>query len=180
MISKALQGDRSAYGELVSCYHQGVINVVYRMCADQRLAEDAAQEAFIKGWLKLDSYRPGSSYRNWIYRIAVNTALDMLRKRSSQPHQDIEEVILEGDEYQPEALFMQDERARIVQKAVQSLPISSRTVLVLREYEGLSYQEIANWLDIPMGTVMSRLNYARNCLRTTLKEALYKMEVDYV
>ena len=150
------------------------------MCADQQLAEDAAQEAFIKGWLKLDTYRPGSSYRNWIYRIAVNTALDMLRKKSSQPHQDIEEVVLEGDDYQPEALFLQDEKARIVQKAVQSLPVSSRTVLVLREYEGLSYQEIADWLDIPMGTVMSRLSYARNSLRTTLKETLHKMEVDYV
>jgi len=179
MIKHALQGDRGAYGDLVCIYQKSVVNVIYRMCGDQQLAEDAAQEAFIKAWVKLDSYQRGSSFRNWIYRIAVNTALDMLRKRASKPQINVEDVVLESYDPQPEYAYLHTEKMQIVQKAVLSLPPSSRSVLVLREYEGLSYQEIADMLDIPKGTVMSRLNYARNRLREILKPELLKMEVDY-
>ncbi len=79
LVAKAQKGDRSAFGELVRRHQAGVVNVVYRLCGDVQLAEDAAQEAFIRAWLKLASYRPVSPLRNWLYRIAVNAALDTLR-----------------------------------------------------------------------------------------------------
>ena len=169
LVSKALQGDRSAFGELVSHYHPGVVKVVYRMCGDVQLAEDAAQEAFLRAWLHLDSYRPQASLRNWLYRIAVNAALDVLRKDRGM-RGGLESVPVTDQHPGPEAEFYKREQARLVQRAVSSLSEANRAVLVLREYGGLSYQEIAAALEIPMGTVMSRLNYARNHLRGLLAD----------
>jgi RNA polymerase sigma-70 factor (ECF subfamily) len=171
LVVKAQHGDRNAFSELVRRHSQGVINVVYRLCGDMQLAEDAAQEAFIQAWLKLSSYRPQTSLRNWLYRIAVNITIDVLRKEKHFAFDEILERIATPDP-SPEAMLTTQERATWVQKAVLSLPPACRTVLVLREYEGLSYQEIASTLDIPIGTVMSRLNYARTLLRETLKPQL--------
>src|SRR5215813_11152592 len=81
LITQAQGGDRSAFSELVRIHAQGVANVIYRMCGDAQVAEDAAQETFIQAWLHLSSYRPQTSLRNWLYRIAVNAATDMLRKQ---------------------------------------------------------------------------------------------------
>ena len=169
LVSKALQGDRSAFGELVCHYHPGVVNVVYRMCGDVQLAEDAAQEAFLRAWLHLASYRPQACLRNWLYRIAVNAALDVLRKDRGMPG-DLESVTVADQHSGPETELCHRERARQVQRAVSSLSESNRAVLVLREYGDLSYQEIATALEIPIGTVMSRLNYARNHLRGLLAD----------
>ena len=80
LITQAQQGDRRAFGELVRRHREGVINVVYRMCGDANLAEDAAQEAFIRAWQHLHNYRPRSPFRNWVYRIALNVAIDDLRR----------------------------------------------------------------------------------------------------
>ncbi len=177
LILKAQQGDRNAFGELVRRYHREVVNLVYRMCGDVQLAEDAAQEAFVRAWLHLDSYRPLTALRNWLYRIAVNAALDMLRRERSTG-EDIQSLALHDRQPGPETLLVQKERAALVQAAILSLTPTSRTVLVLREYGELSYQEIANILDVPMGTVMSRLNYARNRLRELLAEQLSPLEVE--
>src|SRR5215216_6062065 len=80
LVTQAQRGDRNAFGELVCIHSQGVINLIYRMCGDAQVAEEAAQETFMQAWLHLPSYRPRSSLRNWLYRIAVNAAADMLRK----------------------------------------------------------------------------------------------------
>jgi RNA polymerase sigma-70 factor (ECF subfamily) len=166
LITQAQQGDRRAFGELVRCHREGVVNVVYRMCGDTNLAEDAAQEAFIRAWQHLPGYRPRSPFRNWVYRIATNVALDSLRRERETV--DIDALSLATSDEGPEATVEGKERGERVRQAVLALPSASRAVLVLREYEGLSYQEIADTLDIPMGTVMSRLNYARNRLRQSL------------
>jgi RNA polymerase sigma-70 factor (ECF subfamily) len=166
LITRAQQGDRGAYGELVRCHREGVINVVYRMCGDVNLAEDAAQEAFIRAWQHLPSYRPRSPFRNWVYRIATNVALDALRRERETV--DIDALPLVASGQGPEAAVEGMERGERVRQAVLALPPASRAVLVLREYEGLSYREIADTLGVPMGTVMSRLNYARNRLRESL------------
>lgn len=166
LIARSRQGDRHAFGQLVRCHREGVINVVYRMCGDAHLAEDAAQEAFIRAWRHLPRYRPQSPFHNWLYRIATNVALDVLRREREMV--DIDDLALADPEPGPEARLAEKERSEQVGRAVLALPPASRTVLVLREYEGLSYREIAEVLDIPMGTVMSRLNYARNRLRETL------------
>jgi RNA polymerase sigma-70 factor (ECF subfamily) len=140
------------------------------MCGDVNLAEDAAQEAFIRAWQHLPNYRPRSPFRNWVYRIATNAALDALRRERETV--DAAGLSLVSPDEGPEAAVEEGERGEGVRRAVLALPPSSRMVLVLREYEGLSYREIAETLGIPMGTVMSRLNYARKRLRDSLSPYL--------
>ena len=173
LVSRAQSGERDAFGELVRIHAQGVLNVIYRMCGNAQIAEDAAQETFIQAWQHLSSYRPQTSLRNWLYRIAVNTATDMLRKERRILPNAMEDFHLIDPRPGPEVLYSQEERTTMVQKAVLSLPETSRAMLVLREYEGLSYQEIADALDIPVGTVMSRLNYARSLLKGKLEPQLF-------
>lgn len=169
LVIKAQSGDRNAFSELVSIHARGVLNVIYRMCGDAQVAEDAAQETFIRAWAHLGSFRVDSSLRNWLYRIALNTATDMLRKEKRTLTGALEGFHLADPQLGPEGLFIQEERTAVVQRAIQTLPDASRAVLVLKEYEGLSYHEIADALDIPIGTVMSRLNYARRLLKEKLE-----------
>jgi len=166
LIARAQEGDRWAFGELVRSHWQGVVNVVYRMCGDAALAEDAAQDTFIQAWEHLPGYRPRSAFRNWLYRIATNRALDLLRKE--RPASDIEALALADPQTGPEGHILSQEQAGRVRAAVLMLPPASRSVLVLREYEGLPYRDIADALGIPLGTVMSRLSYARQFLREHL------------
>jgi len=181
LVTRAQNGDRNAFSELVSLHARGVLNVIYRMCGDEQLAEDAAQEAFIQAWLHLPSYRPQTPLRNWLYRIAVNAATDKFRKEKRILPNDIEDLNLTDERPGPESLVSQQERTVLVQKAVLSLPEASRAVLVLREYEEMSYHEIADALDIPVGTVMSRLNYARKLLKDKLEQELFlQVEAEHV
>jgi len=172
------------------------------MCGDANLAEDAAQEAFIRAWQHLPNYEPRfsfnpsatlrtggltatspatstrggtrggrtGSFRNWVYRIAINGARDLLRRERETV--DIDALSLATSDEGPEATVERGERGERVRQEVLALPPASRAVLVLREYEGLSYREIADTLGIPIGTVMSRLNYARNLLRKSLASCL--------
>jgi RNA polymerase sigma-70 factor, ECF subfamily len=179
LVARAQKGDRGAYGELVQRYQAGVVNMVYHMCSDAQLAQDAAQEAFVQAWLHLPAYRPQSPLRNWLYRIAVNAALDAIRRQRFQQPEEIESLELPDPQDNPEGLLVKKELALQVQSAIQSLPDACRVVLVLREFEQLSYQDIAATLDIPTGTVMSRLNYARERLRVLLRPQPVKSEVKH-
>ena len=181
LIARAKIGERDAFSELVCIHAQGVTNVIYRMCGDTQIAEDAAQETFIQAWLHLASYRPQTSLRNWLYRIAVNAATDMIRKEKHILPNDLEELSLRDPQLGPEALYSQEERTALIRKAILSLPDACRAVLVLREYEGMSYHEIADTLNIPIGTVMSRLSYARKLLREKLEQKLFpQAEAEHV
>jgi RNA polymerase sigma-70 factor (ECF subfamily) len=179
LIEKAQDGDRSAFGELVRWHYTSVVNVVYRLCGDAGLAEDMAQEAFLRAWVNLYTFRSGSSLRNWLYRIAVNAALDVLRRKTEEPVEDERMDLMDGQAPGPEAIVIAREQAAFLQQAMKSLPEAARSVLVLREYGELSYQEIAAVLELPVGTVMSRLNYARSRLRVLFKEQVLQMEYDY-
>jgi len=179
LIEQAQHGDRNAFGELVGRYYPGVVRVVYRLCGDTGLAEDMAQEAFLRGWINLPSFHPQSSLRNWLYRIAVNATLDVLRRKTEEPLEEEAVQMYPDTAAGPEAALIEKERVAYLQQALRSLPDAARSVLVLREYGGLSYQEIASVLDIPVGTVMSRLNYARNRLRELLKGQLLQLENEY-
>ena len=181
LVTRAQNGERNAFSELVCIHAQGVLNVIYRMCGDVHIAEDAAQETFIQAWLHLSLYRPQTSLRNWLYRIAVNAATDILRKEKRILPNALEDLQLKDPQPGPEAHFFQEERSALVQKAVLSLQDACRAVLVLREYEGMSYHEIADALDIPVGTVMSRLNYARKLLKDKLeRKLLLQVEAKHV
>ena len=170
LIEMAQGGDRQAFSQLVSSHRQGVVNVVYRMCGDPNLAEDMAQEAFLRAWQKLPDYQPKAPFRYWVYRIATNAALDVLRRQRDTL--DVDELQVAADAPDLEERSASTARNQQVKEAVKALPAASRMVLVLREYEGLSYQEIADTLDIPIGTVMSRLSYARGKLRQMLAAQL--------
>lgn len=169
LINQARQGDRSAYGELVRSHYAEVVRVVYGLCGDPALAEDAAQEAFLRAWVKLPSFRVNSPLRNWLLRIAVNAALDVLRKKPVEPLGEEQSMLVPDPNPDPESALIEKEQAAFVQRAIRSLPEAARSVLVLREYSELSYQEISGVLGIPVGTVMSRLNYARSRMREQLK-----------
>ena len=178
LIAKAQNGNRNAYGELVRHHHPGVIKVIYRMCGDVELAQDAAQDAFIRAWLHLPTFRPGTSLRNWLYRIAINASLDVLRRDTKTADTDFESLSMPDPQAGPEAALLQKERTVAVQQAILALTEASRSVLVLREYGGLTYHEIAAALDIPLGTVMSRLNYARLQLKGSLQPYFIQMEIE--
>jgi len=179
LIAQAQNGDRNAFGELARRHYHGVLLVVYRMCCDTKLAEDATQEAFLRAWVNLPSYQPRSSLRNWLYRIAVNAALDVLRRRPEETLEDEQALMIPDQAAGPETVLIEKEQAALLKQAMKSLPEAARSVLVLREYGGLSYQEIASVLEVPVGTVMSRLNYARNRLREILTVTMAKMESEY-
>lgn len=179
LIIQAQNGDRNAFEELVLRHYSYIVNVVYRMCADQTLAEDATQEAFLRAWMKLPSYHPESSLRSWLCRIAINASLDVLRKKTEETFEPEKMQSFATHAPGPEAILEQKEQAAFIQQAMRSLPEGALRVLVLREYGELSYQEIAATLDIPIGTVMSRLNYARNRLRELLTKKMVEMEPEY-
>jgi len=181
LVIKAQAGDRNAFSELVGMHAQGVLNVIFHMCGDSQIAEDAAQETFIRAWSHLGSFRAEASLRNWLYRIALNTATDMLRKEKRILPGAMEDFQLADPRPGPEGTFLQGERTALVQKAISSLPDGSRAVLILKEYEGLSYREIADALEIPVGTVMSRLNHARRLLKEKLAgQMVLLMEAEHV
>jgi len=136
------------------------------MCGDARLAEDAAQEAFVRVWQNLHRYQAQHAFRSWLYRIAANAALDSLRRE--HPAVDLDSLPLSDPDASPEQSVEANQRAQQVRQAIRRLSPALRIVLVLREYQELSYQEIAEALDIPVGTVMSRLNSARSQLRQEL------------
>ncbi len=162
----AQAGDQTAYGQLVQKYQRLIVSVAYRQGLDLEAAEDVAQEAFVKAWLALPKYRPSAgSWRAWLCRIALNLAIDVQRRE--RPRYALDDSLPDcgsGPAEQAEA----DLQARAVRRALAQLPPASRAALVLCEYEGLSYAEIAAALDIPLGTVMSRLHYARRRLRELL------------
>jgi RNA polymerase sigma-70 factor (ECF subfamily) len=179
LVEQARQGDRHAFGELVCRYYPGVAQVVFRLCGDLGLAQDMAQETFFRAWIKFPSFHPQSSLRNWFYRIAVNATLDVLRRRSEVTLEDETIQMMADQADSPEIVMINKERVAFLQKAVQSLPEAARSVLVLREYGQLSYQDIAGVLGVPVGTVMSRLNYARNRLREILKTHQLLLEIEH-
>lgn len=173
LIRHARRGDREAFGRLVYRYREGAVNVVYRMCGDAQVAEDAAQDAFIRAWEALPRYRHKGTFKAWLYRIALNCARDTLRRR--RPTADVDLLPLTSDALGPERQVLRRERTALVQEAVLQLPEASRAALILREYEGLSYKEITQTLDLPLGTVMSRLHYARSRLREILSPLMEEL-----
>lgn len=166
LVAQSLRGDTAAFSALVLRHRRMVIGVAYRVCGDAALAEDIAQETFIRVWDKLPTYRPQGNLRGWLCRIAANLTIDTLRRE--KPTADIEQLPLEAPGERPEAAAVRGERAAAVRAAIMRLPLHTRVALVLREYEGLSYKEIADNLQIPMGTVKSRLNDARRRLKDEL------------
>lgn len=159
-----------AFSQLVQRHRGRVVRTAYGIVGSMQRAEDVAQDVFVKVWKKLPDYRGQASFTTWLYRITVNTAIDATRRKQvdTTPLEEWHPSSVPS----PEEDHLRASRREQVQAAIASLPEGARAALVLREYEQLSYKEIAQSLGIPIGTVMSRLNYARKALRDRLSDEL--------
>jgi len=179
LIQRCIAGDAAAFEPLVEKYRQRVWRLAYQVLHDREEAWDVAQEAFIKAYQALPTFRGQSAFYTWLYRIVMNVAADRGRSRGAQgrafgtervPEEDWERVLPDqnpGDESPDAAAARTEDRAKIM-KALDTLSEDHRRIIMLSDLEGLSYREIAETLDIPMGTVMSRLHNARKRLRDAL------------
>ena len=172
LIGRCLEGDRGALLELVRAYEKMVYSVVYRMLGDPEDAKDAAQETFLKVFESLPYFRGESKLSTWIYRIALNECTARSKRRAVQ----MQEGMAIGDipDSRPSALeaIEKEERDRLVRSAIAQLPEKYRAVIVLRYFEELSYEEMAEVLLLPVGTVKARLFRAREMLRKKLGRLL--------
>lgn len=178
LLRAVLDGDTTAYRGLVEKYQNRVYAMVYGMLRNREDARDVTQEAFVKAYNNLGSFRLESSFYTWLYRIAMNLAIDHVRKRKRRKTTSFEEEIGTRDEKggideihhqeNPRRALERKELYARIMNAMDKLPDDQRQVVLLRELEGLSYKEIADVMEIPEGTVMSRLFYARKKLQQLL------------
>ena len=177
LVARAQQGDRRAFDLLVRKYQYKIVQLVERLVGDAD-ALDVAQEAFIKAYRALNGFRGQSAFYTWLYRIAINTSKNYLVARRRRPaSQDIDVADAElfghteqmSDVETPEAVLLSDEIRDKVTDAIQKLPEDLRTAITLRELEGLSYEEIAEAMDCPIGTVRSRIFRAREAIDEVLQ-----------
>ncbi len=174
LVERAKAGDAACFASLVRLYQDRVYSVAYRVLASAEDAADTAQETFLAAWEGLARFRGDSSLYTWLYRIAVNKALARRRSRASKGRfvagsadGSLDGVADFADG--PQVAVERAENARIVQAAISALPEDLRVIVVLRDIEGLEYEEIAEVLEIPLGTVKSRLHRGRLDLRESLK-----------
>lgn len=180
LVEKCASGDAQAFDFLVKSYQSKIINIAYGMLQDKEDAYDVAQEVFIKLYRKIASFNGEASLDTWIHRVTVNASLDALRKRGRRVQ--TVPLVVEDDDAQtvelpiaddstaPEKMVLQNERRRQLLDAIERLSPKYRSVLVLREFEDLDYEQIAAGLGISVGTVKSRLSRAREKLRNLLEK----------
>lgn len=178
LVRRAQRGERGAFDLLVLRYQHKVVKLVARLLRDRTEAEDVAQEAFVKAYRALGSFRGDSAFYTWLYRIAVNTARNSLASRQRRPLEyeaglsEAEQTAVEARMRHtdtPEATALSEEIHQAVNRAIGELPEDLRTAIVLREVEGLSYEEIAAAMDCPVGTVRSRIFRAREAIDRVLE-----------
>ena len=169
LISRARGGDREAFGALVEQYRDNVYRLAYRMCGNAYDADEAAQEAFVAAWRALPNFRGDAKFSTWLYRLTSNAAIDVMRReKRHQTVGDGEMVDLADDADSPQETVERTEQQEAVQKALATLSEEYREVLLLRYMEELDYAEIAEVLQLPSGTVKSRINRAKAALKTAL------------
>jgi len=181
LVKRVQQGDKAAFDILVLKYQQKVVNLISRFVSDQSECYDVAQETFIKAYRALGKFRGDSQFYTWLYRIAANTAKNHLASRSrktpkySVDVEDAEHFTGESglkDNTTPENLLLTEEIKQTVYAAIDKLPEDLKSAITLRELEGLSYEEIAEVMDCPIGTVRSRIFRARDAIDKELRPLL--------
>jgi RNA polymerase sigma-70 factor (ECF subfamily) len=169
LIARTCRGDQAAFGELVEQNREAVLRVCFRLLGSLEDAKDAAQEAFLQAYLGQDRFREGSRFSTWLYRIAVNRCLNVLRRRG--PRGEPLDEALPDPRPTPDRVYAQRELGWRIGRALEKLSPEVRAAVVLRDALGLSYSEIAEILDVPLGTVKSRISTARWTLRRYLEDA---------
>ena len=181
LVSRVQQGDKRAFDLLVLKYQYRVHAIVGRFIRDSHEVEDVTQEAFLKAYRALPRFRGDSQFYTWLFRIAVNTAKNYLVSRSRRPPSS--DVNLDDAEFYagseqlkdlgtPENQLFRDELEAVINKAIEELPEDLRTAVTLREYEGLSYEDIAGVMDCPVGTVRSRIFRGRELIDIRVLELM--------
>lgn len=181
LVERVQQGDKRAFDMLVLKYQHKIYALVMRFVHDIQEAQDVAQEAFIKAYRAIGNFRGESAFYTWLYRIAINTAKNHLVAKGRRPP----DVDVDADDAEffmgdnglkdldtPEHALLRDEIERVVHKTIQQLPEDLRTALTLRESDGLSYEEIAEVMQCPVGTVRSRIFRAREAVDKALQPLL--------
>ncbi|MEH6518401.1 MAG: RNA polymerase sigma factor RpoE [Halioglobus sp.] len=181
LVAKVQKGDSRAFDMLVLKYQHKIMGLISRYVHDADEVQDVAQEAFIKAYRALPKFRGDSAFYTWLYRIAINTAKNHLVSRSRRPPGS--DVDVEDAEYfdagsalrtieTPESALFGEELKAVVERAISGLPDDLRTAVTLREFDGLSYEDIAEIMDCPVGTVRSRIFRARESIDLQVKEQL--------
>lgn len=177
LVTRAQKGDRAAFGALVERYQERVLNLCYRRLNDRDLALDASQEAFLKAYRALPRFRAESRFYTWLFRIAINEATTIYRSRARRRAGSLDAETGEGERipepaagegFDPEADALQGDERAVLMRAISELDDEQSQVVILRDVEQLSYQEVADVLEIPLGSVKSRLHRARTALKTLL------------
>ena len=180
LVKRVQRGDKSAFDLLVRKYQHKVVKLVLRYVRNPAEAEDIAQEAFIKAYRALPQFRGDSAFYTWMYRIAINTAKNSLASRDRSPiaydldltdpeeSHSVQTKLQDPDT--PEGMALTEEIRGIVNSAIDALPEELKTAIVLRELDGLSYEEIAAAMECPVGTVRSRIFRAREAIDKRLRE----------
>lgn len=175
LVAAALRGESEAFASLVRGYQDRLLHAMYHLCGSTEEAEDVVQETFVQAYLKLDTFEGNSRFYTWVYRIAVNFALSRRRRRRPQHSLDLAretggvEPICEGES--PEHPLVRREAVEAVRAGIALLSEDHRAIIVLRDLHDLSYEEIAESLEINLGTVRSRLSRARCQLKELLQKS---------
>jgi len=182
LVERVQRGDKAAFDLLVSKYQRKIFRLLSRLIRDQAEIEDVAQEAFVKAYRALPNFRGDSAFYTWLYRIAINTAKNYLvsqgRRAPTTTENDVEdaETFDDGEHLRdlntPDSMLLTKQVAEAVNRAIDQLPEDLRTAIVLRELEGLSYEEIAESMNCPIGTVRSRIFRAREAIAQELRPIL--------
>lgn len=183
LVRRARKGEQEAFGQLVNMYHERIYHAIYAVVGHAEDAREIEQQTWVKAWKQLPYFRESSTFYTWVYRIAVNGALDWIRRRARHPEDPLpdggaEALAMSLAEHPPSLSCRPDREAQqaefraLFQQALEKLSPEHRMAIVLREVEGLSYEEIAQVMKCRVGTVMSRIFYARRQLQTLLKDVL--------
>ena len=184
LVARVQQGDKRAFDLLVLKYQHKIHSLISRYVRDHAEVQDVAQEAFIKAFRAINNFRSESAFYTWMYRIAINTAKNHLVSRSRRPPSTDVDVD-ESDDYSgsnvlrdmqtPESILHGDEVASVVTQALDGLPEDLRTAVTLREFDGLSYEDIADVMSCPVGTVRSRIFRAREAIDKQVRPTLDRL-----
>ncbi len=181
LVERVQRGDKTAFDILVVKYQSKILSIVSRFIKDSAEINDVAQDAFIKAYRALPNFRGESAFYTWLYRIAINTAKNYLTAKGRRPpSSDIDSQEAESygvgvalrENASPEKLLMRDQLKDVIFETIEALPVDLKTAITLRELEGLSYEEIADSMDCPVGTVRSRIFRARETIDEKMKPLL--------
>ncbi|MDD5544679.1 MAG: sigma-70 family RNA polymerase sigma factor [Acidobacteriia bacterium] len=184
LVERTVRGDTRAYDELVCRWQSVIYNLVYRMLGKEHEAEEVCQDAFTAAYLNLKNFRRESKFSSWLYRIAINLSTSHLRKRQRTPTDSLDEMTERGVSAEIEAVqwnlnggpsvearLLERDRARHVRRAIGKLADEQRVVLILKEYQGLTFKEISEVLNVPVSTVKTRMYAGLNEMKRHLNHA---------